>query len=66
MQFGKDSEEQQFFLMCERVLVTEIGLFVQAILALLAAYYVFEIAHPKTCTKQFTVSKILIIFSKSL
>ena len=48
--FGEADSGQQFFVVCEKVLVTEAGSFIEAMVALMAVYYIFDIAYPKACT----------------
>ncbi len=40
---------QQFFVVAEKLLITEVDSFPQAMSALFACYYIFDISYPKEC-----------------
>lgn len=50
LQCGRQGDDdQQFFVICESQVILEVSTLTDAIVALFASYYVFDIEYPKAC-----------------
>ena len=66
VRYGKAEDKQQLFIVVERKVLFELQSFSQALVSLIALYFVFDLAYPKPCSNTLLfVQKMILKVSSS-